>query len=101
MLGLLALFAGLQPADGDLNNIIPQMASTYLPPIGIVLFFLLVIGSLSSTADADLCALSAIVMTDIYGKNIARGRPNPRRMLLDRKSTRLNSSHVAISYAVL
>lgn len=81
MLGLLALFAGIVPVDGDMNNIIPQMASAYLPPIGIALFFILVIGSLSSTADADLCALSAIVMTDIYGKNLAKGKPDPNKML--------------------
>ena len=54
MLGLLALFVGLEPANGDMNNIIPQMASTYLPPFGIALFFLLVVGSLSSTADLSL-----------------------------------------------
>lgn len=81
MLGLLALFVGLQPVDGDMNNIIPQMASAYLPPVGIALFFILVIGSLSSTADSDLSALSAIMMTDIYGKNLARGKPDPTRML--------------------
>src|SRR5690606_33553499 len=28
MIGLLALFVGLQPADGNLNNILPQMASS-------------------------------------------------------------------------
>ena len=81
MLGLLALFTGLEPANGDMNNIIPQMASTYLPPFGIALFFVLVVGSLSSTADSDLAALSAIMMTDIYAKNLSRGRPDPRRML--------------------
>lgn len=101
MLGLLAIFAGLQPADGDLNNIIPQMASSYLPPVGIVLFFLLVIGSLSSTADADLCALSAIVMTDIYGKNIARGRPNPRRMLLWGRVTMIVATMMGVVFASL
>ncbi|HLR82641.1 MAG TPA: sodium:solute symporter family protein [Paenalcaligenes sp.] len=101
MLGLLAVFAGLHPADGDLNNIIPQMASTYLPPVGIVLFFLLVIGSLSSTADADLCALSAIVMTDIYGKNIARGRPNPRRMLLWGRVTMIVATMTGVVFASL
>lgn len=101
MLGLLALFAGLEPAGGDLNNIIPQMASSYLPPIGILLFFILVIGSLSSTADADLCALSAIVMTDIYGKNIARGRPNPRRMLLWGRVTMIVATMVGVVFASL
>ena len=82
MLGLMALLLGVQPHEGDLNNIIPQMASAYLPPVLIALFFILVIGSLSSTADSDLSALSAIMMTDIYGKNIAKGRPDARKMLL-------------------
>lgn len=82
MLGLMALLIGMAPHEGDLNNIIPQMASTYLPPFAIALFFILVIGSLSSTADSDLSALSAIMMTDIYGRNIAKGRPNTKKMLL-------------------
>src|SRR5690625_2408106 len=120
MIGLMALLVGIEPLDGNMNNLIPQMVSTYLPAGFIALFFILVIGSLSSTADADLCALSAIVMADIYGKNIAKDNPDPRKMLLigrltmivvtaigvvlaslaldilvmlvDRKSTRLNSS---------
>lgn len=82
MLGLMALLLGVAPHDGDLNNLIPQMASAYLPPFMIALFFILVIGSLSSTADSDLSALSAIMMTDIYGRNLAKGNPNPRKMLL-------------------
>ena len=82
MLGLMALLLGVAPHEGDLNNIIPQMASAYLPPVMIALFFILVIGSLSSTADSDLSALSAIMMTDIYGRNIAKGNPNVRKMLL-------------------
>ncbi len=82
MLGLMALLLGVAPHEGDPNNIIPQMASAYLPPFMIALFFILVIGSLSSTADSDLSALSAIMMTDIYGRNIAKGNPNTRKMLL-------------------
>ncbi len=82
MLGLMALLVGVQPHEGDLNNLIPQMASTYLPPFAIGLFFILVVGSLSSTADSDLSALSAIMMTDIYGKNIAKGNPDVKKMLL-------------------
>ena len=72
MLGLMALLVGIEPLNGDMNNLIPQMASLYLPAGFIMLFFILVIGSLSSTADADLCALSAIMMADVYGKNIAK-----------------------------
>src|SRR5690606_41427555 len=60
MLGFLALLAGVQPMDGDLNNLIPQMAATYLPPFAVGLL----------------------------------------RPITDRKSTRLNSSHVKISYAL-
>ena len=82
MLGLMALLLGIAPHEGDPNNIIPQMASAYLPPFMIALFFILVIGSLSSTADSDLSALSAIMMTDIYGRNIAKGDPDARKMLM-------------------
>ena len=82
MLGLLALFAGITPMDGDHNNLIPQMASEFLPPFAIGVFFILVVGSLSSTADSDLSALSALMMTDVYGKNLARKRPDPKFMLL-------------------
>ncbi|OZI16277.1 sodium:proline symporter [Bordetella genomosp. 7] len=101
MLGLLALFVGLQPADGNMNNIIPQMASAYLPPVGIALFFILVIGSLSSTADSDLAALSAIVMTDIYAKNLARNRPDPRRMLWWGRATMVVATMAGVIFASL
>ncbi len=57
MIGLMALSLGVEPLNGEVNNLIPQMVSTYLSPVFIVLFFILVIGSLSSTADSDLSAL--------------------------------------------
>src|SRR5690606_148348 len=63
MLGLLALLAGIVPTDGNLNNLVPGMAATYLPPALICMFFILIIGSLSSTADSDLSALASILMT--------------------------------------
>src|SRR5690625_4397495 len=101
MLGLLALFTGLVPVGGDMNNIIPQMASTYLPPFGVALFFILVIGSLSSTADSDLSALSAIMMTDIYGRNIARGTPDPKRMLWWGRMTMIVATMIGVIFASL
>lgn len=82
MLGLMAVLIGMQPFEGDMNNLIPQMASAYLPPIAIAMLFVLVVGSLSSTADSDLSALSAIMMTDIYAKNIAKGKIDNKKMLL-------------------
>lgn len=82
MLGVLALYLGIDPAGGDTNNLIPQLASTYLGPLLLCVFFVMVIGSLASTADSDLAAMSSIVMTDIYGRNIARGDADPRLMLL-------------------
>ena len=99
MLGMLALMSGLQPQDGDLNNIIPQMASQYLSPFLIGAFFIMVIGSLSSTADADLCALSAIVMTDVYGHNLARKKPNLKLMLWIGRLTMIGATMLGVIFA--
>lgn len=101
MLGMLALFAGVVPIDGDLNNLIPQMASTYLPPFAIGLLFIMVVGSLSSTADSDLAALSAIVMTDVYGKNIAKGKANPATMLMVGRITMIVATMIGVVFAGL
>lgn len=101
MLGLLALLAGIEPIDGNLNNLIPQMASSYLPPFMIGLLFIMVIGSLSSTADSDLSALSAIVMTDIYGKNLAKNRPDPKLMLWIGRMTMIVATAVGVIFATL
>ena len=101
MLGLLALFVGLEPLNGNMNNIIPQMASKYLPPFAIGLFFILVVGSLSSTADSDLSALSAIMMTDIYGKNLAKGKPNAKKMLWWGRVTMIVATMLGIIFASL
>ncbi|WP_305095129.1 sodium:solute symporter family protein [Prescottella sp. R16] len=100
MFGVLALYLGIDPVDGDVNNIVPQMAATYLPAILIVLFFVMIIGSLSSTADSDLAALASIVMTDVYGQNIAgRGKVDPRRMLLVGRITMVVATALAIAFA--
>lgn len=102
MLGVLALYLGIEPVDGDVNNIIPQMALTYLPPILLVLFFIMVIGALSSTADSDLAALSSIAMADVYGQNVAgKKNANPRTMLLIGRITMVLATALAISFASL
>lgn len=101
MLGLMAAMIGMQPADGDINNIVPQMASAFLPSVMVVMFFLLVLASLSSTTTSDLAALSAIVMADIYGKNLARGIPNPRLMLLLGRITMIVVSTIGVILASL
>lgn len=100
MLGVLALYAGVQPMDGDVNNLIPQMASTYLPPILICVFFVMIIGSLSSTADADMTALSSIMMADVYGQNIAgKKNANPKTMLLVGRLTMIGATAAALCFA--
>jgi len=99
MIGLMALTLGVEPLDGNMNNLIPQMVSSYLPPIFIGLFFILVIGSLSSTADSDLSALSAIMMADVYGKNIARNKADPRKMLLIGRMTMITATVIGIIFA--
>src|SRR5690606_16254179 len=99
MIGVVALMVGMEPAGGDYNNLIPQMASTYLGPVLIGVFFIMVIGSLSSTADSDLAALSSIVMTDIYGRNIARGRANPKVMLWVGRITMIVATMAGLIFA--
>ena len=99
MIGLMALTLGVEPLDGNMNNLIPQMVSSYLPPAFIALFFILVIGSLSSTADSDLSALSAIMMADVYGKNIAKDNPNPKVMMLVGRITMIVATVAGLIFA--
>ncbi|OYD71375.1 sodium:solute symporter family protein [Rhodococcus sp. OK302] len=100
MLGVLALYLGVEPMGGDVNNLIPQMAASYLPGILLAVFFVMIIGALSSTADSDLAALSSIMMTDVYGQTVA-GKANPRRMLLIGRVTMIVATAVAIALASL
>lgn len=101
MLGFLALLAGIVPQDGVYNNLIPQMAATYLSPFFVGLFFIMVIGSLSSTADSDLSALSALVMTDVYGKHLSKGKVNPKTMLFVGRVTMVTATFTAVMLACL
>ncbi|ASM56160.1 hypothetical protein PNIG_b0602 [Pseudoalteromonas nigrifaciens] len=101
MLGLLALLAGVQPIDGDLNNLIPQMAATYLSPVMVLVLFVMIIGSLSSTADSDLSALSAIIMTDVYGKHLSKNNPNPKKMLWVGRFTMVVATMLGVIFASL
>ncbi|HLV78370.1 MAG TPA: sodium:solute symporter family protein [Marinobacter sp.] len=99
MIGLIALSVGIEPLNGNMNNLIPQMVSTYLSPFFVGLFFILVIGSLSSTADSDLAALSTILMADVYGKNIARDKPDPRLMMLVGRITMIVATVAGVIFA--
>lgn len=99
MIGLMALMTGMEPIGGDMNNLIPQMVSMYLSPVFIGLFFILVIGSLSSTADSDLSAMSAIVMADVYGKNIAKNKPDPTKMLFIGRLTMIVATIIGVILA--
>jgi sodium/pantothenate symporter len=99
MLGVLAAMIGMQPVDGSTNNLIPQMGVEFLPTALIVALFIMVIGSLSSTADSDLSALSSIAMTDIYGKNIARGRVKAKTMLLIGRMTMVGATACGVVLA--
>jgi Na+/proline symporter len=99
MLGVLALYLGMEPADGNLNNLIPQMASTFLGPVLLAVFFIMILGSLSSTADSDLSALSSIMMADVYGKHLAKKKANPKTMLLIGRVTMIVATAAALYFA--
>lgn len=81
MIGVMALYLGLDPLNGDTNNLIPQMAGSYLGPVLLCLFVVMIVGALASTADSDLSALSSIVMADIYGQSKGKGKADPKKML--------------------
>lgn len=98
MLGVVALYAGINPMESDLNNLIPQLAGTYFGPVLLSVFFIMIIGSLASTADSDLSALSSIMMADIYGR--ARGKKaDPRLMLTIGRVTMVIATGAALYFA--
>lgn len=99
MIGVMALYLGVQPLDGDVNNLLPQMVSSYLPLLVVALAFLMIIGSLSSTADSDLSALSSIVMADVYGQSVGRENANPKTMLLIGRVTMIVATAAALYFA--
>ncbi|WP_345215413.1 sodium:solute symporter family protein [Georgenia halophila] len=100
MLGVLALYLGIEPQGGDLNNLVPQMAATFLPPVLLAVFFIMIIGALSSTADSDLSALSSIMMADVYGQNVAgKEKADPKVMLLVGRVTMIIATALAVAFA--
>ena len=99
MLGVMALYLGIEPMGGDVNNLMPQMVGTYLPVVLVALAFVMIIGSLSSTADSDLAALSSIVMTDIYGQSVGRKNADPKLMLLIGRITMIVATGLALYFA--
>jgi Na+/proline symporter len=102
MLGVLALYLGFEPTGGDLNNLIPEMAATYLPGVLLAVFFIMIVGALSSTADSDLAALSSIMMADVYGQNVAgREKADPKVMLLVGRTTMVLATAAAVAFASL
>ncbi len=100
MLGVMALYLGISPLEGDANYLIPQMAATFLGPALLGVFFIMIIGALSSTADSDLAALSSIAMTDIYGQNVAgKKNVNPKTMLLVGRVTMVLATGAGLFFA--
>ncbi|MFS0710423.1 sodium:solute symporter family protein [Brevundimonas phoenicis] len=98
MLGVVALYAGINPMEGDLNNLIPQLAGTYFGPVLLSVFFIMIVGSLASTADSDLSALSSIMMADIYGR-AGKRKADPRLMLTIGRATMVIATGTALYFA--
>lgn len=98
MLGVVGLYAGINPMEGDLNNLIPQLAGTYFGPVLLSVFFIMIIGSLASTADSDLSALSSIMMADTYGR-AGKRKADPRLMLTIGRATMVIATGTALYFA--
>ncbi len=99
MVGAMALYLGIQPIDDDVNSLLPQMSAEFLPIGLLALAFIMIIGSLSSTSDSDLSALSSIVMTDIYGQSKGRRKADPKTMLLLGRVTMIVATAAALFFA--
>lgn len=101
MLGLMAVIIGVEPVGGNVNNIVPQMATTFLPVALIILFAFLVLCALASTCDSDLSSLAALMMTDVYRRYMARGQIANRTMLRIGRATMITMSAIAVILATL
>ncbi len=100
MLGLVALLAGIEPANGDLNTLVPLVAIAFLPAwLGLV-FVLLVIAAITSTSDSDLAALSAIAMTDVW-RGYVRPHAGEAQLKLVARSAMVLVTVIAVAVAML
>ena len=76
------------------------MAATYLSPVLLGVFLIMIVGALSSTADSDLSAMSSIMMADVYGQNIAKpGQANPKTMLFIGRITMVVATGAGLYFA--
>lgn len=99
MLGVLALYLGFEPSGGEVNNLIPEMAAEYLPGVLLAVFFIMIIGALSSTADSDMAAMASIVMADVYGQSVGKDKADPKLMLLIGRATMVVATAMAVVFA--
>lgn len=95
----MALYLGRVGTGEDVNNLIPQMPSTFFGRVLLCLFFVIILGALSSTADSDFSALSSILMADLYGQNVAK-KPHPTTMLLIGRITMIVATAAALIVAL-
>lgn len=80
-LGFLALATGVQPVDGDLNTLVPAVASAHLPESLALVFVLLILAAVTSTSDSDLAALSSMAVADLW-RGYVRADASSRELLL-------------------
>src|SRR5699024_985600 len=98
-IGVMALYLGVAPIGGDVITLLQQIVVSYLLVLLAAMAYVMIIGSLSSTADSYLAALSSIVMADIYGQSKGRGNANPRTMLLIGRITMIVATAAALYFA--
>lgn len=95
LFGFVALLTGLTPADGNDNNLVPQVALVYLPMILALPLALLLVSALLSTTDSDLAALSSIAMTDLW-KGAIHTKAGSRELLTVGRVTIVAAAAIAV-----
>lgn len=99
-LGLIALMTGVQPADGDMNSLIPQVTEQYLPAVLVIPFIVMLFGAIASTADSDFAAMSSMAMNDVW-KRYVNPTASDRQLIWVGRSTMVAMSVVAVLVASL
>lgn len=92
--GFIALLHGVHPLNGDLNNLVPQVAMKFLPAALALPLAILLISAVLSTTDSDLSALSSIAMVDVWKGAVNKGASD-RQILTVGRLTMIAATAIA------
>jgi Na+/proline symporter len=96
-LGLGVLGAGLVPGLGDPEQVLPRLAQSHLPAVGVVVFAGALLSAILSTVDSNLLSASALLSHNVVLR--AWRSATERQRLLVARATTLAAGLVAVGLA--